>query len=212
MRKGGEQKGDLWTLTVSEVRGVVCFESAYGKYLCVEPDGKVVADRSWDDSWEQFSLERFAPDLSPSPSPPCHSDGGEWNSSSSTAEKKPTQAHAQGDGCHNTSSTATRRQTTPASARRPSPSSPSWGADAKGSGEEVDCRDDDGFGAAGGSDGAECERDGACDGVQGRPQAVSTASSSSLASSHGTPVKAAVGGGVLTTRFALRTYHGQYLR
>lgn len=42
----------------SQVRGVVCFESSYGKYLCVEPDGKVVADRSWDNSWEQFRLER----------------------------------------------------------------------------------------------------------------------------------------------------------
>ena len=42
-----------------KVRGIVCFESAYGKYLCVEPDGKVVADRSWDNSWEQFRLERF---------------------------------------------------------------------------------------------------------------------------------------------------------
>ena len=39
--------------------GIVCFESAYGKYLCVEPDGKVVADRAWDSSWEQFRLERF---------------------------------------------------------------------------------------------------------------------------------------------------------
>lgn len=38
----------------------MCFESAaYGKYLCVEPDGKVVADRSWDNSWEQFQIERF---------------------------------------------------------------------------------------------------------------------------------------------------------
>lgn len=42
-------------------RGIVCFESAaYGKYLCVEPDGKVIADRSWDNSWEQFRLERFS--------------------------------------------------------------------------------------------------------------------------------------------------------
>lgn len=38
----------------------MCFESAYGKFLCVEPDGKVVADRAWDNSWEQFRLERFS--------------------------------------------------------------------------------------------------------------------------------------------------------
>lgn len=25
----------------------------------MEPDGKVVADRLWDNSWEQFKLERF---------------------------------------------------------------------------------------------------------------------------------------------------------
>ncbi|CAM9972397.1 unnamed protein product [Ectocarpus sp. 12 AP-2014] len=60
--KGRRGRGTdhLWTLMVHEVRGIVCFESAYGKYLCVEPDGKVVADRSWDNSWEQFRLERFA--------------------------------------------------------------------------------------------------------------------------------------------------------
>ncbi|CAM9267766.1 unnamed protein product, partial [Sphacelaria rigidula] len=46
-----------------QVQGVVCLESAaYGKYLCVEPDGKVVADRSWGNSWEQFRLERFVSD------------------------------------------------------------------------------------------------------------------------------------------------------
>lgn len=38
----------------------MCFESAYGKFLCVEPDGKVVADRSWGNSWEQFRLEKFS--------------------------------------------------------------------------------------------------------------------------------------------------------
>lgn len=42
-----------------KVHGVVRFESAYGKFLCVEPDGKVVADRSWDNSWEHFHLECF---------------------------------------------------------------------------------------------------------------------------------------------------------
>ncbi|CAN0390374.1 unnamed protein product, partial [Hapterophycus canaliculatus] len=44
---------------VHEVRGTVCFESSYGKYLCAEPDGKMVANRSWDNSWEQFRLEKF---------------------------------------------------------------------------------------------------------------------------------------------------------
>lgn len=44
---------------MSQVEGIVCFESAYGKYLCVEPDGKVVADRAWECSWEQFRLEQF---------------------------------------------------------------------------------------------------------------------------------------------------------
>ena len=36
---------------------MVCIESAHGRFLCAEPDGKVVADRRWDDSWEHFRVE-----------------------------------------------------------------------------------------------------------------------------------------------------------
>lgn len=53
----------------------MCFESAYGKYLCVEPDGKVVADRAWDNSWEQFKLERFT-DPGTLPNAPSWGSGG----------------------------------------------------------------------------------------------------------------------------------------
>lgn len=39
----------------------------------MEPDGKVVADRLWDNSWEQFQLERFT-DPEEQPSMPSSSD------------------------------------------------------------------------------------------------------------------------------------------
>ncbi|CAB1114723.1 unnamed protein product [Ectocarpus sp. CCAP 1310/34] len=94
IRGGGKSKGrrgrgtdHLWTLMVHEVRGIVCFESAYGKYLCVEPDGKVVADRPWDNSWEQFKLERFA-DVPAAPydghDPPGVNNEGASSTASST--------------------------------------------------------------------------------------------------------------------------------
>jgi hypothetical protein len=49
-------RDEQWIL-LQEASGMVCFESAHGKYLCAEPDGKVIADRRWDDSWEHFTVE-----------------------------------------------------------------------------------------------------------------------------------------------------------
>ncbi|CAM9691045.1 unnamed protein product, partial [Phaeothamnion confervicola] len=44
---------------IQEDSAIVCFESAYGKFLCAEPDGKVIADRCWDSSWEHFWIEPY---------------------------------------------------------------------------------------------------------------------------------------------------------
>ncbi|CAN0096263.1 unnamed protein product, partial [Discosporangium mesarthrocarpum] len=61
-------------------KSTVVFESVYGRYLCAEPDGKVVADRRWDSTWELFSMEPF-PDCSSPPPVPCDQGGSDGSSS-----------------------------------------------------------------------------------------------------------------------------------
>eukprot|EP00752_Nemacystus_decipiens_P008498 g7591.t2 len=201
-RRGrGRDADDLWTLTVSEVRGVVCFESAYGKYLCVEPDGKVVADRSWDDSWEQFSLETFAPDLlAASPAPSSHPEDGAARASS-TVEEKQAQEHLRGgDRGHRHGGTSSP-DNSPQTTAPPLPHG--TGADDCREGMNCDEGGSGGLGARVRGDG-----DAPLGGAQGRPPDVLLASSGS---SLGATGRAVVRGGAPTSRFALRTYHGQYL-
>lgn len=187
---GGKSKGrrgrgtdHLWTLMVHEVRGIVCFESAYGKYLCVEPDGKVVADRSWDNSWEQFRLERFA-DVSVGP------DDGHG----------PPGAHNEGTSSGSTSTCESGR------------------GSSSGGGATLGC---EGF-REGGGQGVGVESRG-----EGFEEGQRTGSSMPPLSSSGLATRGVFdgvspppggrgngGGGVSKKRdrFALRTYHGQYLR
>lgn len=187
---GGKSKGrrgrgtdHLWTLMVHEVRGIVCFESAYGKYLCVEPDGKVVADRSWDNSWEQFRLERFA-DVPAAPDdghgPPGAPDEGTSSAASSTC-----------------------------------------GSGRGGSGGLGGSLGREGF-REGGEQGSGIESRGeGFEGDQRTGASVPQLSSSGVATSgvrgrvsRPPGCRGSDGGGVSKTRdrFALRTYHGQYLR
>jgi hypothetical protein len=74
-------RDEQWIL-LQEASGMVCFESAHGKYLCAEPDGKVIADRRWDDSWEHFTVETCT-------APITDDDGvsGDTSSGSSGAEQ-----------------------------------------------------------------------------------------------------------------------------
>lgn len=70
---GGGHMNEQWIL-LQEAPGMVSFESTHGKFLCAEPDGKVLANRRWDDSWEHFFVETCdapsAEELSP--------EEGEW--------------------------------------------------------------------------------------------------------------------------------------
>src|SRR5690606_18085801 len=37
--------------------GAISLESNFGRFLCVEPTGAVVANRPWQDCWELFDVE-----------------------------------------------------------------------------------------------------------------------------------------------------------
>jgi hypothetical protein len=51
-RPGAKQ----WLCFQSNIGGIA-LESVFGRFLCAEPTGSIVANRPWQDCWELFELE-----------------------------------------------------------------------------------------------------------------------------------------------------------
>eukprot|EP00727_Mastigamoeba_balamuthi_P013169 m51a1_g8475 hypothetical protein (2175) ;mRNA; r:495382-503027 len=48
----------FWAEPYAKVRGAICLRTSHGKYVCAEPNGKLLADRTHAQLWESFIPER----------------------------------------------------------------------------------------------------------------------------------------------------------